>query len=224
MTALGAVAGIASASFNVSEWNGVLEGADQYGSFAPAEGDYRVASVLFSTAGAGFALTGVTNANFAVNPSQVGNTLGAASAPAFSSAVQTIGGLGYLLQITLSSAGDLAPAGFTVGGAPATNAGFFVGANAGGPSVNIPGGAQVIQATFEYFNLAGESQGLFNITSFAPFTAGPDGTWNGNLGLNLGAGSAGGIGSMRLEVLYVPAPGAIALLGMAGLLGSRRRR
>ena len=224
LVTLGFATSFASANFSVSEWNGVLEGADQYGGFAPAEGAYRVVSGLGSSAGFALALTGVTNADFAVNPSLVGNTLGATPDQAFSTALQTIESSGYLLQITLSSIGDLAPSGFTVGGQPATSAGFFLGTNAGGPAVNIPGGAQVISAIFEAFNLAGESLGQSDITSFAVFSSAPGGTWTGSLGLNLGAGSAGGIGAMQLRVLYVPAPGAIALLGVAGLAGSRRRR
>lgn len=224
LATFGFATSFASASFSVSEWNGVLEGADAYGSFAPAEGEYRVVSGLGSSAGFALALSGVTNADFAVNPSLVGSTLGAAPEQAFSTALQTIESSGYLLQITLSSIGDLAPSGFTVGGQPATSAGFFLGTNASGPPVNIPGGAQVISAIFEAFSLSGESLGQFDITSFAVFSSGPGGTWNGSLGLNLGAGTAGGIGAMQLRVLYVPAPGAIALLGIAGLAGSRRRR
>lgn len=142
----------------------------------------------------------------------------------------TFAGAGSTGTITFGitgSNGELAPAGFTVGGFAADTAGYFLGANAGGNPVDSVPAILVSSAFIELFDSSGASLLNADITGFGNFTAGAGGTWDGSLGVSFGAGSAGaGIATYVVTVngTLVPAPASAALLGLGGLVAVRRRR
>lgn len=223
IVAVAGLTGFASANeITVSEFNGVLEGIPEN---VPTGGYWNVpgigsASGGYAIAGSGFVDSNADGLTEVIGNGLLGNTISSSDASG------PIGGGQFITQLSLSSSdGELFPTGFSVGGFPATGGGFFLGANAGGTPLNIPGGATVVQALVGGFDSGGGLlYGPFDITGFGNFTAGPGGTWDGSLGVSISNAAGLGTATFVLEVIYTPAPSAMALLGLGGLAATRRRR
>lgn len=188
--------------------------------------DVRIAPGLGNAGG--FVLAGGPFTDHAF-PS-VGENIGAGlnSDILLSSSMVDNGGGNFDIRIFMESidGSDMFPSGFASGGVPLTRAGFFMGANAGGPVLSFEDVALTNSATIEIFDSAGSAGGPFDISGFGVFSA-LGGGWSGSLGVNFGDDTAGlGINAVELlvNVTVVPAPGAVALLAMGGLVTTRRRR
>lgn len=175
----------------------------------------------------GFAIAGTFGNAVAGSSTVIGNGLAQAPVTVDSTIIDNGGGNFDIILRMSTTAADLAPAGFTVGGVAADRLGVFLGASAGGDPFNFSDDAFTNSATIELLNNGVNAAGPFDIASFANFTAGPNGSWNGGFGVNFGAGSAGiGINEIvfRGNFTVVPAPSALALVGLGGLVAGRRRR
>lgn len=142
-------------------------------------------------------------------------------------------GTSGLATINIFGSGELFPSGLSSGTPPValTRGGFGIGLNLpallGGadPLTWNPSPNMVTTATVELFDAAGASLtgGPLNIFSLI---ATPN-NWNGVVGVAFGSPSVG-LGVRRIElkmdITKIPAPGAVALMGVAGLAGMRRRR
>ncbi len=182
--------------------------------FAQIPGDnYIFTPGLGSTVGFAFSMTGATDSIIDGAGETVGAALLAPNDPVISTdTVVDNGGGNFDLTLSITSAGDLCPAGFTVGGATADTAGVFMGANAGGSPVNFINAPVVNTATVSILDAGGVViGGPFDISGFADF-ADPDfgGGWNGSVGVSFGAGSAGNIFGFQFDINYTE----------GGLLGS----
>lgn len=138
-----------------------------------------------------------------------------------------------LITITVSgrdAAGapaDLWPSGFASGGNALTGGGFAIGLNLpallGGSVPLVLTDNHVLQGTLEIVS-DGASSGELLVPSvfFAPDAS----NWAGTVGITLNNGAVGASvqSDITLRLLVVPAPGAGALLGVAGLAVVRRRR
>jgi len=129
------------------------------------------------------------------------------------------------IAITMSASGDLAPGGLSVGGPALDQLGFFIGTPAGGglPVQSTQPFGLVTAANIDLLANGASLNGNGSIG----FLVGT--IWDGNLGIVFGAGSAGlGVNEIRFTItvgkVAVPTPGALALFGLAGLAGVRRRR
>lgn len=221
-------AGTASAGFTVSEASLDTSLFDHLNVRNPSGDAYTQVAGLGSTAGFAIATLGAVTDTFDGASQAIGSGIIGGTHTGIAE-VNTFGGAGStgMIQFGLTSTVEMVPTGFTVGGQTANRAGFFVGANAGGNPVDFANGVVVSLATIELFNTAGTSLGLSNITSFANFTAGAGGTWDGSLGVAFGAGSAGlSIGAfiVTIEGTLVPTPATASLLALGGLVAVRRRR
>ncbi len=183
---------------------------------ATAGSAYFVAPGIGSAAG-GFAIAANSSVDSTIDGAVevVGTTIGVDAAPISSGDTQA--GT-YSLTLDLTTTGDLAPAGFNVGGFAADTGGFFLGANGGGTPVAFDFPPIVTFATISVTDLAGAVSGPFDITGFGNFTAGPGGSWDGSAGVTFGAGS-NGISGYQLVVQYVPEPASAGLLLLGSLLG-----
>lgn len=127
-------------------------------------------------------------------------------------------GVGYNIFVrpgsvngSVGSSGDLLAGQYT-----------FVDPTSGNPALPAAGnsvpGTTYSQSynTWTNGNLGINNTGLNSITGAA-------GTWTLRI-YDWAAGDTGALGGWTLNYTAVPAPGAIALLGLAGLVGSRRRR
>ncbi len=145
-----------------------------------------------------------------------------------SSTITSNGGGNYDIVLSMTTtSGELAPTGYNVGGITADTLGVFLGGNANGDPFEFGGPAFVNSATIELLDGGALAAGPFDISSFANFTAGEGGSWDGGFGVTFGAGSAGagvdGI-TFRGNFTVVPAPAGVAMLGLGGLVATRRRR
>ena len=188
---------------------------------ATAGSAYTYAPGLGGAGGFALAAAGLVDSTVDGLSEVIGTTIDMAGAPIDSLDTQVGGPLPLPHTITLdmvSTAGDLAPSGFTVGGFPADTAGVFLGANAGGTPLSFDFPPIVTLAEISVTDLAGAVSGPFDITGFSNFTAGPGGSWDGSLGVSFGAGT-NGVSAYKLEVTYVPEPASSLILGLCSLLG-----
>ncbi|MDX9912920.1 MAG: PEP-CTERM sorting domain-containing protein [Phycisphaerales bacterium] len=197
--------------------------------------DYFVVPALGSSAG--FALAGgpFVNTTFGGGPQNIGAALAGGSVfsdDSFSTDVPNNapnGSTGTLQLDLLASTAtpDLFPGGFNIGGQPATRAGHFMGANAGGnPLVNDKPVVLTFAAWFG-FDATGTQVWGTDISSLIAGVSNVDGTWTGSFGVGFGSFGAG-LGIVQSTLLFdyvvVPAPASTALLGLGGLAAIRRRR
>jgi len=235
MVAVGAaftLAGAASAQFTVSA---TAPGSVAGGGTGALEGASTVDSALtgFSSAGGAF-LGGPLNHT-------VGTTqaMGGAVNPNFSTTVIDNGNGTRTLEarwFTNTPGTALFGPGATIGGAIITDIGFELGeGNAGTDIFNFPGmGAikhpdtnldGVLEAAFTLLDANGAS--IFSGTYFV--TPGVGG-FSGVVFINAGGADlgtfniGGGLARVTFNVTAIPTPGALALFGVAGLVGARRRR
>lgn len=128
-------------------------------------------------------------------------------------------------HIASTATPDLFPAGVTVGGQPATRAGFFMGANAGGNPLTNDKPVIVTSVIWFAFDAAGGQVWATDVTALVPTNG--DGTWTGSFGVgfnNFGAGLGVIQQGLLIDYTVVPAPASMALLGLGGLVATRRRR
>ena len=199
---------------------------------APVPGDaYFISPGIGSLAPVQFFLSGA-NADSIINDGTevVGATLGTGADIESYDSLAALGGDMFTLTVGITSTDDLSPTGFVGTDAamtPLDVAAIFMGGNAGGDPIDFPAPAIVSAASIELFDLAGASAALIDITGAGSFTAGVGGGWDGSLGLQFGAGSAGDIGGYELQVTYTipePSSAVLGLVAMAGLGLIRRRR
>ncbi len=215
-------------AFTPTEYNEPLVGVGTVQE-SPNPGDsYLITPAIGSTAGGfAFSMTGAVESTIDGATEAVGLTLLLASDVLSTDTLIDNGGGNFDLILRVESVDDISPVGFATGGVAADTAGLFLGGNAGGSSVDFPAPAIVSLATVEVFDVAGASSaGPFDITSFANFTDGPGGGWDGGLGVTFGAGSAGDVGAYELVVNYtIPEPASVVMIGIGILgLGMLRRR
>ncbi len=165
---------------------------------------FMIPAIGSATGGFATSMTDAVDSTINGLSEQVGTSLVSQSAVHCTDSLTYHGAGQFELILRLESSDDLAPAGFTVGGSPATSAGVFLGANAGGSPVNFVAPAIVTSATLTILDLSGAvSAGPFDVSSFAAFADPAFGNgWNGSFGLSLGAGSVGGIGGYELAVSF----------------------
>ncbi len=224
--ALCASAGMATAGFTVTEASITDFGAAP---LTPAGDGYFQVAGLGGAGGFAFATLGAVEDTFDGLGQNIGADLIAGTHDGLAE-TNTFGAPGSTGTISFGitgSNGELAPAGFNVGGLPADTAGYFLGANAGANPLDSTPGIVVSSAFIELFDASGTSLLNADITGFANFTAGAGGTWDGSLGVSFGAGSAGaGIATYVVTIngTTLPTPASAALLGLGGLVAVRRRR
>ncbi len=214
----------AAADFQVSE---VTTDMDIYGNplggtRAPVANDAYFIAPGIGGAG-GFALSGTyATSTFDSAAEVIGTDVVAATISSSESDIASVANVSIS-----SSSGELWPTGFSVGGFPADTGAFFMGINAGGDPLDWVSDNIVNLAIITGYDSLGGVIFAFDITAFGSFTAGPNGSWNGSLGVSFGAGTTGiGVARVDLDVSYskVPAPGTLALLSLGGLVATRRRR
>lgn len=159
---------------------------------------------------------------------------GALGQTRFVSESKAVGSSSSVLTITLSSTGDLWPSGLA-SGTPATaltRGGFGIGLNLGAllgndpllwatPTVAVTGG------TFEAIDSTGSSGEIPLPLSFFG-----NGAWAGTFGVVFSdTTSPTGVTGfnttsiiLRITTSKIPAPGAVAVFGLAGVAAARRRR
>ena len=226
-----ATAGTALASIAPVQYTGPIFGTDPSENLNgdPTGNPFFVAPG-FGNAADGFFLAGsgpFADTSAGAMMDNIGGNIDGVSSIFVDSVVTDNGGGNFDIVILLYTDGaDLAPSGFSGGTAPIDTLGFFMGANAGGTNLDFSDVAITNSASIELFNAAGPAGGPFDIVTFGDFTADAGG-WDGSLGVTFGAGSAGagitGI-ELRVNVDVVPAPSGMALLGLGGLVATRRRR
>ena len=120
---------------------------------------------------------------------------------------------------------DLFPGGFNIGGFPATRAGQFMGANAGGNPLTNDKPVIVTFAGWFAFDAAGTQLWGVDVSGLVPVDG--NGYWTGSFGVgfnNFGAGLGAIQATLVFDYTVVPAPASMALLGLGGLVATRRRR
>lgn len=122
---------------------------------------------------------------------------------------------------------DLWPSGFASGTNPLSSGGFGIGLNL---PASLGGLDQLDIAPFNNV-LAGNvvivTDGVAGAPVNLPLTFFGGGTnWNGTFGVSFGNGATGTAvqSDLTLNILVVPAPSALALLGLGGVIVGRRRR
>jgi len=124
------------------------------------------------------------------------------------------------IWITLDgNGGELFPSGATDPntGEALTTGVFFVGAL--GDVVDVMSPAAVSAATIDF--LAGGASILGGPADISGLLADP---WDGFVGISLTNLAGAGVDEVRFHITLIPAPGAAALFGLAGLAAVRRRR
>jgi len=194
-----------------------------------AAGVFGARMAVFSTAGGAF-LDDATGGPAGANLHDFGLTqsmgLGAGNNILISS-TQTIlpnGNQQIVFSVFTETGAAFVPAGATIGGATINAIQFDIGTpNAPADPVDFVSPITVVSATFSIFTTAATSFGPFASTATTP----------GGNSLTLRSGvSAGtditGFGVNRMdvtvEVTKIPAPASLALLGLGGLVATRRRR
>lgn len=138
-----------------------------------------------------------------------------------------------VLTITVTGSGDLAPSGLS-SGTPATaltRAAFGLGIALPPLLGNDPllwGAGTTVPVTSMRINLI-DGAGVSQTGGFSALPAAfyGNGNWNGRVGVVFGAGSAGlNIRTVVWEITTtkIPAPGAMSVLALGGLMAARRRR
>ena len=229
IVAMAATAGLASANtLQAFEHTGSVFGQTQQLLGDPTGDSFLYAAGIGSAAG-GFALA-ITSRVDAVAGSTtvIGGDLLGGTVSVQSIVIDNGAGNFDVTMRMFTTGADLAPPGFVTGPlmSPATTAGVFMGANGGGNPFNFSDTALTNAASIELVGAQGSLAGPFDISSFANFSA-AGGGWDGGFGVTFGAGSAGlGITEyvFRGNFTVVPAPGAMAIAGLGGLVATRRRR
>ncbi len=124
---------------------------------------------------------------------------------------------------------DLFPSGFSSGGNPLTRAGFSLGiglpaALGGADTVNWTVGSIINAATLTFRNSTTNSAASLSLPVATFFTGNATGNWNGFVGVLVSGVVGGGYDTVELKLDFIPTPGALALVGLGGLVASRRRR
>lgn len=83
----------------------------------------------------------------------------------------------------------------------------------------LGGGTYILRSGTYY---ASGANSAAQISMFNALQGDINGNWTLNISDNAG-GDVGALGAWNITIEYIPAPGAIALLGLAGLAGRRRR-
>jgi hypothetical protein len=225
--ALAATAGAASAlNLQATEYTGTVLGQTQQLLGDPTGSTFFYSSGVGSAAG-GFALAIPMAADAVVGATTIiGTDLTGGTVSVESTVVDNGGGNFDVTMRMFTDGADLSPGGFTTGGVTADTAGVFMGGNGGGTPFQFSDTAITNSAEIELIGAAGSIAGPFDISAFGNFTA-DNGGWDGGFGVTFGAGSAGlGITEYVFtgNFTVVPAPGAMAIAGLGGLVATRRRR
>jgi hypothetical protein len=133
-------------------------------------------------------------------------------------------------RITVTGSGNLFPSGFTGGGSALSGAGVGLGLNLG-----ARGNAQlafpnniVTDAFVSLIRADGSGQQFALSQAFFPNSA-TNQPWNGSVGVSIAgiavaANNANPFVAVQWDIRTIPTPGAVAVLGMGVLVGTRRRR
>lgn len=198
--------------------------------------EYFVTPGLGSTAGFAIAAT-VGNATFDGIDEVIGVDLNGGDITVSETVIDNGDGTETIFIQMSTDSGDLFPAGFSVGGAPADLAGFFMGANAGGENLDFDSPATTIDgfgpvgvgaAIFGFRSFDASTAFGYDISGFGNFTAGPGGGWDGSFGVNLGAFAGDNVDIIQVFVTIekaIPEPTTLGLLSLVGFgLIVRRNR
>jgi len=137
---------------------------------------------------------------------------------------------GFDLTVTVTGSGNLFPSGFTGGGLPLSGAGVGLGLNLGarGNGQLVFPNNIVTQAFVSLVRGDGTGSSFALAPAFFPNSQ-TNLPWNGAVGVSISgiatpANDLAPFVQVIWEIRTVPTPGAVAVLGLGGLLVARRRR
>ncbi|MBL4591461.1 MAG: PEP-CTERM sorting domain-containing protein [Phycisphaerales bacterium] len=138
--------------------------------------------------------------------------------------VSALGETTFQIQLDTDGPDLFSSTPFSVGGLPVTDGGLFLGANAGGTAMSFVNPTFMKEAIMYFLDAAGAPIAAFDVTGLMGTNL--DGTWDGSAGVTVG--NLADLGTVtagfQFTVTSVPAPGTAALLGLGGLIATRRRR
>ncbi|MEM9166831.1 MAG: PEP-CTERM sorting domain-containing protein [Planctomycetota bacterium] len=205
-----------------------LEGLEDLVSPATTDG-YRLAPGIGNAGGFAIAGSGVSDSTFDDAAEVIGSAL---SGEILGGADNTLSGdisaanTNTVFQISVFDNGglDLTPSGFNVGGLPADQSGLFLGANGGGSPLDFAIPVDVNEILFFGLDSAGTPVFVLNVTGTIGAAPGTTSLSTGivlnPVSVDLGVVELG----FQFDVTTVPAPASAALLGLGGLVATRRRR
>jgi hypothetical protein len=124
---------------------------------------------------------------------------------------------------------ELFPSGLSSGGNPLTRAGFGLGLGlppslGGADPVNWTVGSIINAATLTFRNSTTNTSISLSLPVASFFPGNLTGNWNGVFGVSVGGAVGQGYDTVELKLDFIPTPGALALVGLGGLVAARRRR